>query len=154
MIEDCVSEFGLQDKTSLEAEVVARRVEYESLRALNEMVNICRWMKQHETHHEDPERHSLIDLAPNILRNICAGMCYWSCQRGIDLGDSGPPRLLQSRHANDSEEILKRKVRNYVEIAQLLRDAAATATSHRDTAHVLERIDKQRELLDSRLNLL
>ncbi|GFG24138.1 hypothetical protein IFM61606_04038 [Aspergillus udagawae] len=154
MIEDCVSEFGIQDKTNLETEIVTRRVEYESLRALNEMVNICQWMKQHETHHEDPERRSLINLAPNILRNICAGMCYWSCQRGIDLCDSGPPRLLQCRHANDREEILKRKVRNYVEIAQLLRDAAATATSHRDTAHVLERIDKQRELLDSRLNLL
>lgn len=154
MIEDCVSEFGIRDKTSLEAEVLARRVEYESLRALNEMVNICQWMKQHETHHGDHERHSLIDLAPNILRNICAGMCYWSCQRGIDLCDSSPPRLLQSRHANNREEILKRKVLKYVEIAHLLRDAAATATSHRDTAHVLERIDKQRELLDSRLNLL
>jgi hypothetical protein len=149
MIEDCVSEFGIQDKTSLEAEVLARRVEYESLRALNEMVNICQWMKQQEH-----ERHSLINLAPNILRNICAGMCYWSCQRGIDLCDSGPPRLLQSRHANDREEILKQKVRNYVEIAQLLREAAATAISHRDTAHILERIDKQRKVLDSRLNLL
>jgi hypothetical protein len=109
MIEDCVSEFGLQDETSLEAEVLARRVEYESLRALNEMVNVCQWMKKHETHHDDHERHSLIDLAPNILRNICAGMCYWSCQRGMDLCDSGPPRLLQSRHATDREEILKRK---------------------------------------------
>jgi hypothetical protein len=155
MIEDCVSEIGLQDKTSLEAEVLARRVEYESLCALNEMVNICQWMKQHETrHHEDHERHSLIDLTPNIFRNICAGMCYWSCQRGIDLCDSGPPRLLQPRHATDREEILKRRVLKYVENAQLLRDAAATAISHRDTAHVLERIDKQRELLDSRLNLL
>ncbi|GFF80984.1 hypothetical protein CNMCM6069_008955 [Aspergillus lentulus] len=154
MVEDCVSEFGLQDRTSLEAEVLARRVEYESLRTLNEMVNICQWMTQHDTHHEDHKRLSLIDLAPNILRNICAGMCYWSCQRGIDLCDSRPPRLLQSRHANDREETLKQKVLRCMEIAQLLRDAAATATSHRDTAHVLERIEKQRELLDSRSNLL
>lgn len=152
-IEDCICEHGIQDRTSLEAEVLARRVEYTSLCALNEMVNVCLWIKQLETQHQDYERHSLIDLAPKVLRNICAGMCYWSCLRGIDLVNSGSlPRLLRSSHENDGDDGAKRQILNYVEIARLLRDTAATATSHQDTAQILERIDKQRALLDSRLD--
>jgi hypothetical protein len=95
----------------------------------------------------------LIDLAPKVLRNICAGMCYWSCLRGIDLVNSGSlPRLLRSSHENDGDDGVKRQILNYVEMARLLRDTAATATSHQDTAQILERIDKQRALLDSRLD--
>ncbi|KAJ5176366.1 uncharacterized protein N7482_002243 [Penicillium canariense] len=150
-IESCVSDYGIQDNRSLEAEITARRVEYASLRALNDMVDICRWIKRHETHNQDHERHSLIDLAPSVLRNICAGMCFWSCQRGIELCNRGSPTLLRSTHENNGDDGFKRHVQTYVETAQLLRDTAATATSHQDTAQILERIDKQRALLDSRV---
>lgn len=153
-IECCVSDYGIQDNGSLEAEITAMRVEYASLRALNDMVDICRWIKRHEIHNQDHERHSLIDLAPSVLRNICAGMCFWSCQRGIELCNRGCPSLLRSTHENNGYDGFKRHVQTYVETAQLLRDTAATATSHQDTAQILERLDKQRELLDSRLGVL
>lgn len=140
----------MQDNTSLEAEAIAIRVEYESVRALNDMVDICRWIKRHETLNRDHERHSLIDLAPSVLRNICAGVCFCSCQRGIELCNRGSPSLLRSTHENNGDDCFKR-VQTYVETAQLLRDTAATAISHRDTAQILERLDKQRASLDSRL---
>ncbi|CAL5875071.1 uncharacterized protein PFLUO_LOCUS9375 [Penicillium psychrofluorescens] len=150
-IECCVSDYGIQDNKSLEAEMIAIRVEYESVRALNDMVDICRWIKRHKTLNQDHERHSLIDLAPTVLRNTCAGMCFWSCQRGIELCNRGSPSLLRSPHENNGDDRCKRHVQTYVETAQLLRDTAATATSHRDTAQILERLDKQRALLDSSL---
>jgi hypothetical protein len=150
-IECCVSDYGIQDSRSLDAETTAIRVEYASVCALNDMVDICRWIKRHETLNRVHERHSLIDLAPSVLRNICAGMCFWSCQRGIELCNRGPPSLLRSTHENNGDDRFKRHVQTYVETAQLLRDTAATATSHRDTAQILERLDKQRAFLHSRL---
>lgn len=152
-IECCVSDYGIQDSRSLEAEMTATRVEYESVRALNDMTDICRWMKQHQVRDQDDKRHSLIDLAP-FVRNTCAGMCFWSCQRGIELCRRGTPNLLQFPNSwgptstrGDGINNKKRHIDSYVETTQLLRDAVATATSHKDTAQVLERLDKQRALL-------
>jgi hypothetical protein len=153
-IECCVSDYGIQDGRSLEAEVTAIRVEYESVRALNDMIDICRWMKQHEIRDRENKRHSLIDLAP-VLRNICAGMCFWSCQRGIGFCRCGLPSLLQQSHLRGHTSgggDKKRHINTYAESAQLLRDAVATATSHKDTAQVLERLDKQRDLLKAELS--
>lgn len=149
-IECCVSDYGIRDSRSLEAEVTARRVEYESVRALNDMTNICRWMNRHQGCDQDDKRNSLIDLAP-FVRNTCAGMCFWSCQRGMELCRRGAPSSLQfsgpASAQGDEMGNKKRHINTYVETAQLLRDAVATATSHRDTMQVLERLDKQRALL-------
>jgi Fungal specific transcription factor domain len=157
-IECCVSQYGIHDSRSLEAEATAIRVEYESVRALKDMIAICRWMKQHEIRDQDEKRHSLIDLAPSALRNICAGMCFWSCQRGIEFCRRAPPILLHFSSTRDRTsrrcagiDNKKRHINTYIETAQLLRDAVATATSHHDTAHVLERLDKQRALLKTEL---
>ncbi|KAJ5815505.1 hypothetical protein N7474_007282 [Penicillium riverlandense] len=153
-IECCVSDYGIHDKRSLEAETTAIRVEYASVRALNDMVDICQWIKRQATLNQDDDRHSLVDLAPSVLRNACAGLCFWSCQRGIELCNRGTPSLLRSTHENNGDDRFNRHVQTYVEAAQLLRDTAAKASSHRDTAQILERLDKQLALLDSRLGEL
>lgn len=149
-IECCVSDYGVRDSGSLEAEMTANRVEYESVRALNDMINICRWMTRNQACGQDGKRNSLVDLAL-FIRNTCAGMCFWSCQRGIELCRRRTPSLLQFRGPasarGDGIGNEKRHIDTYVETAQLLRDAVATATSHRDTTQVLEGLDKQRALL-------
>ncbi|KEF55098.1 uncharacterized protein A1O9_08751 [Exophiala aquamarina CBS 119918] len=157
-IEHCVSEYGIHDSRSLVAETTAICVEYESVKALNDMIDICRWMEQYEIRGQGERRHSLIDLAPSALRNICAGMCFWSCQRGIEFCRRDPPILLHSSSNRDRTgrrcaqiEDKKRHINSYAETAQILRDAVARATSHHDTAQVLERLDKQRALLQTEL---
>ncbi|KAJ9605300.1 hypothetical protein H2200_009957 [Cladophialophora chaetospira] len=158
-IEDCVSRYGIQDSTSLEAETIAIRVEYESVRALTDMIDICRWMKQHEIRGVEDKRHSLIDLAPSPLRNVCAGLCFWSCQRGIEFCRRDPLTLLQcssaGAHTGGDHARINRKrrhVKTYTDAARLLRDAVATAISHHDTSRVVERLDKQRALLETELD--
>lgn len=150
-IEAIVADYGIKhdNKSLLEADVLAARIEYESIRVLKGMASVCRWINQYEIedgsgHHT---RHSLVDLAPNILRNVCAGMCYWSAQRGIELCQRGPSELLRVRHRNtekdDGVDMKFQIVSTYIETASLLRETAATATSHIQTKQVLERIDHQ-----------
>ncbi len=153
-IECCVSDYGIQDGRGLEAEATAIRVEFESVRALNDMINICRWMEEHEVRDQDDQQHSLPDLAPYILRNTCAGTCFWSCQRGIEISRRGLPSLLQSSHSgahgprrDSGADGKKGHINTYAETAQLLRDVVATATSHKDTVRVLQRLDQQRHML-------
>ncbi|RHZ47230.1 Zn(II)2Cys6 transcription factor [Aspergillus thermomutatus] len=150
-VECFVSDFGIKDNGDLRAEMTTARVEYESLRALNDMIAICHWIDPHAICDEDGKQHSLIDLAPLALRNACAGLCFWTCQRGINstqlsttrapLGRRGPPENSQKHPAHA-----------HIENAQLLRDAAAKATSHRDTAEILERLDKQIALLKAEMD--
>ncbi|KAB8223444.1 hypothetical protein BDV33DRAFT_167051 [Aspergillus novoparasiticus] len=146
-IESFVSDFGLRDNGSLLAEVTTARIEYESLRALNDMVAICRWIDEHPICEEDGKQRSLVDLAPLALRNVCAGLCLWTCQRSIS-------SQFPSMRASFGRRLMptdgqKHPSQAQLESARLLRETAAKATSHRDTVGVLERLDKQIALLDS-----
>jgi hypothetical protein len=150
-IEAIVADYGIKhdNKTLLEADMLAARIEYESIRVLNGMATVCRWIKQYEIEDDSghTKRHSLVDLAPNILRNICAGMSYWSAQRGIELCQRGPSELLRIRHRSTEKDnggdMKFQIVSTYIEAASLLRETVATATSHNETKRVLERIDHQ-----------
>lgn len=149
-VECYVSDFGIRETGDLRAEMVTARVEYESLRTVNDMMAICRWIDQHAISDEDGKQHSLIDLAPLALRNVCAGLCYWTCQCGMkstQLPSTGVP-LGKSSHPGSRQ---MQPAHVYLESAQLLRDSAAKATSHRDTADVLERLDQQIAMLRARV---
>jgi len=63
---------------------------------------------------------------------------------------AGAPRFANRAYLRVGHDEAK-QVRGYKETAQLLRDAAATAVSHKDTLRVLERVDRQRALLDAAL---
>lgn len=150
-IEAIVADYGIKydSKSLLEDDMLSARIEYESIRVLNSMASVCRWIGQYEIEDDSghTKRHSLVDLAPNILRNICAGMCYWSAQRGIENCQRGPSELLRVRYRNkeknDGCDIKSEVVSTYIETASLLRKTAATAKSHSQTNQVLERIDHQ-----------
>ncbi|KAH8913027.1 hypothetical protein BR93DRAFT_872478 [Coniochaeta sp. PMI_546] len=154
-IEACVSASGLQAGSDLETVQAALQIDFESVRALNEMKEVCRWMRKFDGENGGTahQQHSLVDLAPNILRNACAGLCYWACQRGIDIVErqSGSPAVqAYTRRGGGDEE----QVNVYKETAQLLRDCVATAVSHKDTAKVLERLDGQLTSLEASLERL
>lgn len=107
------------------------------------------------------QQHSLVDLAPTILRNACAGMCFWACQRGMrmcgerEAGSQsqaaaaavGAYARLQEGEGQDSSCY----VREYRGTARLLRDCAATAVLHSDMAQVLEGLDRQLAMFDAAL---
>ncbi|OOQ83677.1 hypothetical protein PEBR_35997 [Penicillium brasilianum] len=144
-VECFVSDYGINDTGDLRAEMTTMRVEYECLRALNDMMAICRWVDMHAVCDEDGKQHSLIDLAPLALRNVCAGLCYWACQRGIkstQLPSTKTPVAPVGSNGS-SMNSQKHPAQAYIENAQLLRDAASKATSQKDTADVLDRLDKQ-----------
>ncbi|KAK4074769.1 transcriptional regulator family: Fungal Specific TF [Trichoderma aggressivum f. europaeum] len=151
-IEDCVSQYGVQNGAPLEGEMMALRVEFEALRAVHDGVEISRWMRQYSastTRGDIIQSHSPIDLAPSIARDICAGLCFWTCERGKKVFRQGSSGLTNIRPrnrqhgANPEKDQRKQDVNDYRESAKQFRDAVATATSHRDTEYVLERLDKQ-----------
>lgn len=150
-VECFVSEFGIKESGDLRAEMTTSRVDYECLRALNDMMAICSWIDLHAICDEYGKQHSLIDLAPLALRNVCAGLCYWACQRGIksiQLSSTKAPVDREGPRINNQ----KHPAHAYIENAQLLRNAAGKATSHRDTADILERLDKQMAVLKVELD--
>ncbi|CAI7606584.1 unnamed protein product [Penicillium pancosmium] len=143
-VECAVSDFGIRDSGKLRADITAARVKYECLRALNDTISICHWIDLHTLSDENGKQHSLVDLAPLALRNVCAGLCYWSCQNLRDINStqiSKTSALLDRRQVRTDGNNDKMDYR--VQNAKLLRDTAAKAISHRDTADILERIDKQ-----------
>ncbi|TFB05405.1 hypothetical protein CCMA1212_003046 [Trichoderma ghanense] len=155
-IEDCVSQYGVQHATPLEAEMMALRVELEALRAVYDGMEISQWIRQHSATSNrgvvaQNHSHSLVDLAPSIARNICAGLCFWICERGKKVLGHGSPSTTIARSQTRQKEAqsAKQDVNDYIEAARQLRSAVATATSHRDTEQVLDRLDKQIALFEA-----
>lgn len=152
-IDSIVSEFGIQDEGHLESEILALRVESETMRAAQDVVDLAWWMG--ELGAKDTAQHSLVDLSP-ILCNICAGTCVWVCARGQKIKHLRSKYKLRCGHqlleqgkctkATDHEHIA-----NYGEMATRLRNTVATATSHQDTGQILRRLDDQLLSLDASL---
>lgn len=145
-VECAVSDFGLKDSEKLRAEITRARVKYESLRALNDTISICHWIDLHTLGDDDDKERSLVDLAPLALRNVCAGLCFWLCQKLI----TQTPTLSDRRESRTHGQIPEMDDR--ILNAKMLRDTAAKATSHRDTADVLERLDKHIAMLEAKLS--
>ncbi|KAF3394093.1 hypothetical protein F1880_004600 [Penicillium rolfsii] len=150
-VECFVSEFGMKESGDLKGEMTTSRMDYECLRAVNDMMAICRWIDLHPICDEDGKHHSLIDLAPLVLRDVCAGLCYWICQRGIRSIQLPSARAPVDRN-DPAINSQKQPAHAYIETAHLLRIEAAKATSHRDTADLLEHLDKSIALLKVELD--
>jgi hypothetical protein len=145
-IECCVSDYGMcDDDNSLSAEMTALKVEFESLRAVTDMITLCQWMEPRKYLHGKNEQHSLVDLAPNVIRNACAGTCFWLCHRRTKLCLRHLPTAHLPRN-NHGEQEGRPHINPYATAAKQLRDAASTATSHSDTMQIVEYLDTQRAL--------
>ncbi|KAL6871215.1 hypothetical protein J3F83DRAFT_734622 [Trichoderma novae-zelandiae] len=155
-IEDCVSQYGVQRGAPFEREMTALGVESEALRAVHDGMEIAQWMRQYSatsTRGIVARNHSLVDLAPSIARDICAGLCFWICERGKKVLRHGSPSTTIARSQNRQKEAEpgKQDANEHREAARQFRSAVATATSHRDTEQVLERLDKQIASFDEAL---
>ncbi|RFU80137.1 fungal transcriptional regulatory [Trichoderma arundinaceum] len=151
-VEDCVSQYGVQNVAPFEAEMTALRVDFEALRAVQDGLEIAQWMKQYSattSRGAASQSYSLFDLAPSIARDICAGLCFWICERGKNVLRHGSPSVThvhpknRHREAKAGKDKTKQDACEYMKAAKEFRSAVATATSHRDTKYVLERLDKQ-----------
>lgn len=141
-VEACVSRYGMRDAGPFEAEMAVHRIELESLRAVKDGMEIARWMKQFSAatgSGSAAKSHSLTDLAP-FARDICAGQCFWISERGKRAVRHPTGRQRGAKAGNDPK---KKDIDDYMKAAKEFRSAVATATSHRDTELVLERLDQQ-----------
>jgi len=150
-VENLVSEYGFQDAGTLRSEMVSHRVEYESLRAVDQAAELASWLGEYRTRRDGPDTttHSLVDLAPSILRDICKGLCVWTCMRSKRLlcaESSEEPRVRYSagRKQTTASALMKDPMAtSYRKVARALRDAVATAVSHADTKEIVECLNGQ-----------
>ncbi|KAI1015740.1 hypothetical protein LB503_009896 [Fusarium chuoi] len=139
-IERCASERGITNPISLEAVMLNHLIEYQTLAMTNDIIEAAKWLQSQKICQNTPQgtvAYPLIDLSPDILRDICAGTAYWLCNRG--------KKLLNS--ASQEEASLKQGAESFAAKAALLRDAVETAGSHNDTLCLVEKLDEQHSSL-------
>lgn len=148
-IESCVMKHGIQERASLRGELLASHLEYETLRAVKDTIALSQWATTTQIQGQQPGSYSLIDLAPQITRDICAGVCMWMCLRGQVLQHRGLPHILSSnitsnskRGGEDGERVRNQHMANYAEAAITLRDVVASAKSHKDTERVVAGLNR------------
>ncbi|EED13546.1 hypothetical protein TSTA_098020 [Talaromyces stipitatus ATCC 10500] len=151
-IESCVTQY-------VGGEMITCRVGYETLRAVFDIVDISVWAKQDKNQDNELGQKSLVDLAPQMVRNICAGACFWICLRGKATFDGEVLNVIQfhtipGRRNREDMNLRKTTMENYLRAAKLLREAVATAISHKDTEQVLTHIDKPIALLEEDIHTL
>ncbi|KAI8633035.1 hypothetical protein F5Y19DRAFT_285808 [Xylariaceae sp. FL1651] len=153
-IEDCISQYGIEDRGSHVGQIVDIRVEYESLQAVYKIVDVAQWLERLAVSgpiSSSTVSHVLVDLAPGILRDICAGASTWLflrakriLQKAVNqISHSGLQQAdCPSSNENDGE-LAREQVRSLMKSAVTLRNIAATAISHKDTKPLIERLDEQ-----------
>lgn len=152
-IESCVARYGICDRTTLEREMVAVCLKYETLRAVKDIIALSQWSTMKLVRDGENGSHSLIDLAPHILRDICAGVCTWVCLRGQELHHRGLLIASGEMRAESEEEHLELlRAVHYTEAATTLRNAVATATSHKDTEQMVAHLNKEVDSLKRFVN--
>lgn len=144
-IENFADEYGICIQSNFDAEMASLRIEYESLRAAKDGRGVCHWLARYESEPSDTANHSLVDLAPNIVRDICAGLCVWTSIRGKKLAGNSSissPFVIRTKGTReDGDDARKRMLWGYVDTAKVFRGTAARAVSHRDTEKRLEGVD-------------
>ncbi|KAJ3568522.1 hypothetical protein NPX13_g6395 [Xylaria arbuscula] len=153
-IEACISDYGIEEQSSLMGQIAVMRVRYETLQAAYKIVDVARWIERDTVRSAESAStttHAMTDLAPGIIRNICAGAHSWICHEAKGLIPSTEVRLLNSGSSvlngvsenGINVEIPGEWAGSWMGSLATLRDTAAAATSHRDTGCLIERLDKQ-----------
>ncbi|KAH7199578.1 hypothetical protein DER44DRAFT_787917 [Fusarium oxysporum] len=147
-IERCASECGINKPISLEAVMLNHLIEYQTLKMANEIIEATTWLQSQNICQNTPQgtvKYPLIDLSPDILRDICAGTAYWLSDRGKKLVNFNKASV--STHPQDrashGDHSLTQGAESFAAGAALLKDAVATAGSHKDTSRLVEKLDEQ-----------
>ncbi|KAJ6003766.1 hypothetical protein N7522_006458 [Penicillium canescens] len=144
-IDDCVAQYGLKNGNSIQAEIFNLKC----LQVVLEAVNMANTIKEYRPGDQYSEK-PLVDLAPSILRNVCAGLCCWVCSRGMESLELHEPQV-PDIHSSSREGRLQtlgkdakaQRRADYAELAKTFRDSVAAASSHRDTKQIVEHLDDQ-----------
>jgi hypothetical protein len=143
-VESFVDKYGICNESNLDGEMACLKVEYECLRAVHDGIDVCNWMESYDKERNDGT-HALVDLAPNIIRDICAGLCVWTSIRGkklVDGPDISHPYLVRAKTLAGVDDAKRQVLREYLATTEVFRNSAMRATSHEDTQVTLERINR------------
>ncbi|KAI0427078.1 hypothetical protein F5Y09DRAFT_41419 [Xylaria sp. FL1042] len=162
-LEACVSQYGIEEFGSPIGQIVAMRVKYETLQAAYKIVEVARWVERLTVDQEIPTStitYTMADLEPGVIRNICAGAFNWISQQAEDMFHSTRSEGLNPTTreydyvvgSGDTAELSRERVKSWVDSLAILRDTAATATSHRDTEHFITRLDQRLGSLKALVN--
>lgn len=162
-LEACVSEYGIEEHGSSMGQIVDMRVKYETLQAAYRIAEVARWIEKLSVSQgmsTSTITHAMTDLAPGVIRNICAGASYWISQQAKEMFQSTRNGEFNTTMAKSDcasgdrniAELSRERVKSWMESVATLRDTAATATSHRDTEILIERLDQQLGSLKALVN--
>lgn len=149
-IESCVAEYGVRGiADAMQGHMVCAQVEHESLHAVQEGIQMLEWMDSDRMSNNQADAHSLTDLSPSIVRDICAGVGVWTCIRGKAIlsrdGTLPTPYQIHTKRSGaskaDASDGKQNDARSYLQIARRFRAAVAQAVSHKDTELAVGRID-------------
>ncbi|KAI0525462.1 hypothetical protein F5B22DRAFT_590051 [Xylaria bambusicola] len=159
-LDACVSQYGIEESGSSMGHIVDTRVKYETLQAAHKIVNVAEWIRKLTASEMWPTPTTMPDLSPGVIRNICVGAHNWIYRNAkemlhiphlrisnIELAESGVAAGNRIR-----EELSTARVKSWVDSLTILRDIAATASSHRDTGPSIERLDGQMRALKTLLS--
>jgi hypothetical protein len=126
-------------RSGLEHEIMERKIELESLQAIHKAFQNPHWTKIiADIRLEGTSEPSPVDRYPQILRNICAGVCTWlqSRQNAFCPATEIQPNGVRAGYVGLQVRTAESRGR-YTEICQDLCTAVASAKSHHDTAQIL-----------------
>ncbi|CAI7640682.1 unnamed protein product [Penicillium pancosmium] len=147
-IEGCIARHGWKDEDSLATEAAAHRMDYENNQAVFGAADLAASIRQPQSADQGSVKRPLVDLAPSILRNICADICKWVCARAKRHWDLQASKGVEKTASSpeNSDQVLethRRQFLHYAGIAKLLRDTVAAASSHSDTEGMIKYLDLQ-----------
>ncbi|KAI1330169.1 hypothetical protein F5Y16DRAFT_47928 [Xylariaceae sp. FL0255] len=150
-IESCVINYGIQDPHSFENQILDLRVKFETLGTSHRILGVAQWMEKIKidsgaTRLSTPL--SLMDFAPDLLRNMCVGAATWMCLKAEELRHQKPSTLdfweNRSTAASVNSGLTKDSVEQAISLLKsvsTLRNVAAKAKAHSDTQILVERLD-------------
>ncbi|KAI1425875.1 hypothetical protein F5Y12DRAFT_745034 [Xylaria sp. FL1777] len=162
-LEEIVSEHGIEECGSPMGHIVEMRIKYETLQAVYNIVEVAQWIEEltaSQTITNSAATHVMADLAPGVIRNVCAGASNWIYQQAKELFHlARNERLNSTMEKSDcvtgngkAAGLSGERAKGWMESLTTLRDIAATATSHRDTERMIKQMDQQLESLEALAN--
>ncbi|KAI0536555.1 hypothetical protein GGR58DRAFT_382745 [Xylaria digitata] len=151
-LEACVSQYGIEERSSMMGQIVDMRVKYKTLQAAYNIVEVSHWIEKVTINQQvstSKITHAIVDLAPEVIRNICAGASNWILRKVSEIfrptaneGLGNTVRITNSVSGIGSvAELSREQAMSWMDSSTRLRDIAATAASHRDTGRLIEQLD-------------
>jgi hypothetical protein len=149
-IEAWASDSGIATPSSLDAVMLHHLIEYKTLKSAKSTAEVAPLLHSEKICRNAPTgvtAYPLVDVAPSILRDICAGTSYWLSNRAKKLLDQemwgGSSARSETQDFSDyARKSGAQRVKGFTAGAAALKDAVAAATSHRETSPLVEELNE------------